>query len=47
MWCLLEGGAHLKVREMSNIKCQNLVIFLSKYEWNINFTIIKPVLLFT
>ena len=27
MRLLLEGGAYFKVREMNNIKCQNLLIF--------------------
>ena len=27
---LLEGDAYFKVREMNNIKCQNLIFLLSK-----------------
>ena len=34
---LLEGGAYFKVREVYNIKCQNLAIFFfqNKYETEI------------
>ena len=33
----LEGGAYFEVREMNNIKCQNLVIFSIKIRPNIKF----------
>ena len=39
---LLEGGAYFKVREMDNIKCQNLFIFSFKIRMKQIFTINKP-----
>ena len=39
---LLEGGAYFTVREMNNIKCQNLVIFSFKIRMKQIFIINKP-----
>ena len=35
VWGLLEAGAYFRVREMSNIKCQNLIFFSFKIKMKI------------